>query len=86
LQRYLDGPEIEEIWVNEPGRVFIARRCRRELTTTTLAPGELADLVERMLRTSGRRIDTSTPFRGRDDAQWLPPARGHRGHDSRGSG
>ena len=64
LQRYLDDPEIEEIWVNEPGRVFIARRCRRELTTTTLAPGELADLVERMLRTSGRRIDMSTPFVG----------------------
>ena len=62
LQRYLDDPEIEEIWVNEPGRVFIARRGRSELTTTILAPGELADLVERMLRTSGRRIDMSTPF------------------------
>ncbi|SNS01406.1 hypothetical protein, partial [Blastococcus mobilis] len=34
---------------------------RSELTTTILAPGELADLVERMLRTSGRRIDMSTP-------------------------
>ncbi len=32
------------------------------MTTTILAPGELADLVERMLRTSGRRIDMSTPF------------------------
>ena len=62
LQRYLDDPEIEEIWVNEPGRVFVARRGRSELTTTILAPGELADLVERMLRTSGRRIDMSTPF------------------------
>ena len=62
LQRYLDDPEIEEIWVNEPGRVFVARRGRSELTTTILAPGELADLVERMLRTSGRRVDMSTPF------------------------
>jgi pilus assembly protein CpaF len=62
LQRYLDDPEIEEIWVNEPGRVFVAKRGRSELTTTILAPGELADLVERMLRTSGRRIDMSTPF------------------------
>ncbi|SFF34835.1 hypothetical protein [Blastococcus tunisiensis] len=42
--------------------MFIARRGRSELTTTILAPGELADLVERMLRTSGRRIDMSTPF------------------------
>jgi hypothetical protein len=42
--------------------VFIARRGRSELTTTILAPGEPTDLVERMLRTSGRRIDMSTPF------------------------
>jgi pilus assembly protein CpaF len=64
--------------------VFIARPGRSELTTTTLAPGELADLVERMLRTSGRRIDMSTPF---VDATMptAPAARGHPGHDSRGS-
>src|SRR3954454_24319386 len=62
LQRYLDDPEIEEIWVNEPGRGFVARRGRRGLTTTILGAGELADLVERMLRTSGRRIDMSQPF------------------------
>ncbi|SNS54282.1 Type II/IV secretion system protein [Geodermatophilus saharensis] len=62
LQRWLDDPEVEEIWVNEPGRVFVARRGRSELTTTILGAGELADLVERMLRTSGRRIDMSQPF------------------------
>jgi pilus assembly protein CpaF len=62
LQRYLDDPDVEEIWVNEPGRVFIARRGRSELTTTILGSQQLADLVERMLRTSGRRIDMSTPF------------------------
>ncbi len=42
--------------------MFVARRGRSELTTTILSAGELADLVERMLRTSGRRIDMSTPF------------------------
>jgi pilus assembly protein CpaF len=26
--RYLEDPEIEEIWVNEPGRVFVAKRGR----------------------------------------------------------
>ncbi len=62
LQRYLDDPEIEEIWVNEPGKVFIARRGRSELTTTILSTAALADLVERMLRTSGRRVDLSQPF------------------------
>ncbi|MDT4964359.1 MAG: pilus assembly protein CpaF, partial [Pseudonocardiales bacterium] len=54
--------EVEEIWINEPGRVFIARRGRSELTTLILTGEQVAELVERMLRTSGRRIDLSTPF------------------------
>jgi pilus assembly protein CpaF len=62
LQRYFDDPEVEEIWINEPGKVFIARRGHSELTTTILAGGQVQDLVERMLRTSGRRVDLSTPF------------------------
>jgi pilus assembly protein CpaF len=62
LQRYFDDPAVEEIWVNEPGRVFVARAGRSELTTTILAPGATEDLVERMLSTSGRRLDISQPF------------------------
>src|ERR671930_183121 len=56
LQRWFDDPEVEEIWINQPGKVFVARHGRSELTTTTLAAGEVRDLVERMLRTSGRRV------------------------------
>ncbi len=62
LQPLLDDAGIEEIWINEPGRVFVARRGRSELTTLILTSDEVAELVERMLRTSGRRIDLSTPF------------------------
>ena len=62
LQRWLDDPEVEEIWINEPGKVFVARRGASELTTTMLTAGELRDLVERMLRPSGRRLDLSVPF------------------------
>jgi pilus assembly protein CpaF len=62
LQPYLDDPEVEEIWINDPGRVFIARRGRSELTTTILRATEIRDLVEKMLKTSGRRVDLSTPF------------------------
>lgn len=62
LQPYLDDPEVEEIWVNQPDRVFVARNGVSELTTVVLTRSELADLVERMLRTSGRRLDLSTPF------------------------
>jgi Flp pilus assembly CpaF family ATPase len=56
--------------------VFVARRGRSELTTTVLGAGEL---VERMLRTSGRRIDTATPF---VDAMLsdVTAARGHPRH------
>ena len=62
LQSYLDDESIEEIWVNAPGRVFIARSGRPELTTTILESEDLAVLVERMLRASGRRLDLSSPF------------------------
>jgi len=62
LQQYLDDPQVEEIWVNQPERVFVARDGRHELTTTILTEAEVRDLVERMLRTSGRRVDVSTPF------------------------
>jgi pilus assembly protein CpaF len=62
LQRYFDDPDVEEIWVNEPSRVFVAKHGRSELTTTLLRPAEVRDLVERMLKSSGRRIDLSSPF------------------------
>lgn len=62
LQRFFDDPAVEEIWINEPGRVFIARDGRSELTTVVLRDGEVRDLVERMLKSSGRRVDLSSPF------------------------
>ncbi len=62
LQRYFDDPLVEEIWVNSPDRVFVARRGQAELTTTILTADEVRDLVERMLRSSGRRVDLSSPF------------------------
>src|SRR5688572_5768009 len=36
LQPYLDDPTVEEIWVNEPSKVFVARHGRSELTPTLL--------------------------------------------------
>jgi pilus assembly protein CpaF len=62
LQRYLDDPDVEEIWINSPSRVFIARHGRSELTTTILTAEEVRTLVERMLKSSGRRLDVSSPF------------------------
>ena len=62
LQPYLDDPEVEEVWINEPGKIFIARRGIAELTTTILTDSAVRDLVERMLKSSGRRVDLSSPF------------------------
>jgi pilus assembly protein CpaF len=62
LQPLLDDPTVEELWINEPGRVFVARHGRSELTNLILTADEVAELVERMLRPTGRRIDLSTPF------------------------
>ena len=62
LQRFFDDPQVEEVWINEPGRVFIAREGRSELTSVILSDAEVRSLVERMLRWSGRRLDVSNPF------------------------
>ena len=62
LQPYLDDPTVEEIWVNEPTKVFVARHGRSELTPTLLTEQQVHDLFERMLRSSGRRVDLSSPF------------------------
>lgn len=62
LQPYFDDPDVEEIWINEPGKVFVARGGVPELTTTILDSETVADLVERMLAGTGRRVDLSSPF------------------------
>jgi pilus assembly protein CpaF len=53
---------VEDIWINEPDRVFVAREGRHALTTTILTTHDVRDLIERMLKTSQGRIDISTPL------------------------
>ncbi|MBM7469955.1 pilus assembly protein CpaF [Microbacterium keratanolyticum] len=62
LQALLDDPEIEEIWLNGPERVFIAKGGTTQCVPVQLTEAQLRDLVERMLHTSGRRVDISQPF------------------------
>ncbi len=62
LQPFLDDPTVEEIWINDPSRVFVARQGRHELTNLILTSAQVNELVERMLKSSGRRIDLSRPF------------------------
>ena len=62
LQPLLDDDEVEEFWINSPTEVFAARGGVSELTGIQLSESEVRDLVERMLQSSGRRVDVSSPF------------------------
>lgn len=62
LQPLLDDPEIEEIWLNGPDRVFVARSGVSERVAMRLTDAMVRDLVERMLQSTGRRVDISQPF------------------------
>lgn len=62
LQRLLDDPTVEEVYLNSPTKIFAARQGQSELTALILTAEEVRDLVERMLHHSGRRLDLSVPF------------------------
>jgi pilus assembly protein CpaF len=62
LQPLFDDSTIEEIWINAPDRIFVAREGVAEQTSLSIAETETQRLVERMLWQAGRRIDASMPF------------------------
>ncbi|MDO5060215.1 MAG: ATPase, T2SS/T4P/T4SS family [Actinomycetaceae bacterium] len=62
LQFFLNDPAIEEIYINSPAKIFVAKEGKSELTNLIMTAEEVKDLVERMLYHSGRRLDLSVPF------------------------
>lgn len=62
LQPYFDDPTVEEIWINRPDAIFIARAGVSEQLPLRLTDDEVRTLVERMLQATGRRVDLSSPF------------------------
>ena len=62
LQPLLDDAQIEEIWVNDPNQVFVARSGVSDRLDIQVNPTELTVIIERMLRPTGRRLDRSSPF------------------------
>ena len=42
LQPFLDDPAVEEVWINDPSRVFVARHGRHELTNLMLSRAQVA--------------------------------------------
>jgi pilus assembly protein CpaF len=55
-------PTVEEIWINAPERIFIARAGKSHLINLVLTSDSVKQLVDRALIWSGRRLDLSQPF------------------------
>ena len=62
LQPFLSDESVEEIWINSPQRIFVARQGKSELTNLVLTTTQLQSIMDRILLWSGRRIDLSHPF------------------------
>ncbi len=62
IAQFMRDDTVEEIWINSPERIFIARAGKSELTNLLLTTAEVHNIVERALMWSGRRLDLSHPF------------------------
>lgn len=62
LEPFLNDPEVEELWMNEPNRLFVCKRGKVESQEIDFSTEQVEVAIDRMLRSIGRRIDRSTPF------------------------
>ena len=62
INDFIQDDSVEEIWINGPGHIFVARNGISELTSVVLSENEINVLVEQLLRNTGRRLDISHPF------------------------
>jgi pilus assembly protein CpaF len=58
----MSDPTVEELWINSPHRIFVARSGVNELTNLVMSGDDVRELVERLLMWGGRRLDLSHPF------------------------
>lgn len=59
---FICDEDVEEIWINSPERIFIAKAGKSELTNLILTTAEVRELIDRTLMWGGRRLDLSHPF------------------------
>jgi pilus assembly protein CpaF len=63
LEPLLADPDVEEVMVNGPGRVWVERRGRIEPTAVRFdGEAELRHAIERILAPLGRRVDEAEPL------------------------
>ncbi|HEX2315753.1 MAG TPA: ATPase, T2SS/T4P/T4SS family [Thermomonospora sp.] len=63
LEPYLNDPEVSEIMVNGPGRIYVERQGRLHLVQGAFAgEGSLRRTIDKIVARVGRRIDESSPM------------------------
>jgi pilus assembly protein CpaF len=62
IAELMSDPTIEEIWINSPQRIFVARNGKSQLINLVLTSDSVRQLIDRALIWSGRRLDLSQPF------------------------
>ena len=62
LEPFMADPEVEELWMNEPNQLFVAKNGNVECHAIDFSAEQVEVVIDRMLRTIGRRIDRATPF------------------------
>jgi pilus assembly protein CpaF len=62
IAHLIADPNVEEIWINSPQRIFVAQGGKSQLINLVLTSEAVRDLVDRTLIWSGRRLDLSQPF------------------------
>ncbi len=66
LQELLDRPDVEEIWWNDPSRIYYAVAGATRLSNVVLSDGEAEAMVLRAVTATGRRVDVARPFADTD--------------------
>jgi len=62
LEDLMADPTIEEIWINQPGQIWIAANGTVQSLKVDFDEESQQRVLERMLRSSGRRLDRTQPF------------------------
>lgn len=63
IQKLMDDPEITEIMINGPDRVYIEKRGKKVLSDVKFDDqNHLRHIIEKIVVPSGRRVDESSPY------------------------
>lgn len=62
LQKYLDDPTIEEIWINKPNEIHFHGGAGKQIIQLEFSESSIHNLVRRLLRHSRRKLDRLTPY------------------------